>query len=81
VAVRDRAAQDGFLCVMINRLARVRGAEGFRRGEQVDGLQPVRLALRVRAVDDIEAGGEFDGACEVAEADRLDALKVHSLAF
>src|SRR5215218_2994582 len=52
-------------------------AEGLRRGEEVDGFEPVRLALPVLAADDVQPLAPEDFAAQIPEIVSLNGFEQH----
>ena len=78
-AARNCAAQDCLLCLVPDRLAGVRSAEGLRGCEKVYGFEPVALALRVVAVEQVEPGREVDRARQIAKVAGFEVKEMHAM--
>src|SRR4028118_1988315 len=76
-AARDATAHDRQFFVETDGLLRFLCAEGFARGEQINGFQPVCFALAVVAVDEIESSAPGDFTAQISETVRFKRFEQH----
>jgi hypothetical protein len=78
---RHAPADDAQALAESYRLLRPLCAEGFAGCKEVDGFEPVGLALPVLAVDDVETLAPEDFAAQIPEIVSLNRFEQHTLNF